>query len=178
MCISSFVTVGLLDCLSDCWTVGRRRTLSDGLSDCRTDCRTVGRAADSGRQCGSMSPWSYCRNSLSDNCRNDCRTVGLSDRLSEYCRILSDKPVGLSDRVSASMEALACGGAVGSVPASSRQPMVCGPSRATRRPPESTTCFSTWLHIRNWPPLPCPAVPQLRPPPAPRSCSAMEIWGS
>ena len=72
--------------------------LSDGLSDCRTDCRTVGRAADSGRQCGSMSPWSYCRNSLSDNCRNDCRTVGLSDRLSEYCRILSDKPVGLSDR--------------------------------------------------------------------------------
>ena len=48
-----------------------------------------------------MAPWSYCRNPLSDYCRttvgllSDCRnTVGLS----EYCRILSDKPVGLSDR--------------------------------------------------------------------------------
>ena len=60
------------------------------LSDCRTDCRTIGLAADGGRQCGNASPWSRCRNSLSD-----CRiTVGHCRTLSEYCRILPVRTVG------------------------------------------------------------------------------------
>ena len=79
--------VPVLLALSDCWTV--RRTV--GLSDCRKDCRTVGLAADSGRQCESVSPWTYCRTTVG-------MTVGMTVGLSEYCRTLSDEPVGLSDR--------------------------------------------------------------------------------
>ena len=69
--------------MSSC-TVG----LSDGLSDCRTR----GRQWQTVREHAAMELLSESTvGLLSDYCRT---TVGLS----EYCRILSDKPVGLSDR--------------------------------------------------------------------------------
>ena len=71
--------VPVLLALSDCRTV--RRTV--GLSDCRKDCRTVGLAADSGRQCESVSPWTYCRTTVG-------MTVGMTVGLSDTVGILSD----------------------------------------------------------------------------------------
>ena len=62
--------------------IGKRSAGRD-CCDCRMDCRTVGLAADSGRQCESVSPWNCCRTTVGI-------TVGMTVGLSDTVGILSD----------------------------------------------------------------------------------------
>ena len=85
ICVNSVVTIGLSDGLLQ---------LSEKLSEL-SDCRTRGRQWKTVRERCAMKSLS---DQLSDYCRILSDTVGYCRILSEYCWILSDIPVGLSDR--------------------------------------------------------------------------------